>query len=67
LSFHIQVSKDFNIDELPVPLTSEEVILLKTFPPHELRWSDIIYKHFVDQPPMNIMNYLKDAVKLLKT
>ncbi|KAK0075527.1 hypothetical protein PV326_011509 [Microctonus aethiopoides] len=50
------------MDELRVPLTSEEVILLKTFPPHKLRWSDIIYKDFGDQPPANILNFLNDTV-----
>ncbi|KAK0071483.1 hypothetical protein PV325_012829 [Microctonus aethiopoides] len=57
----MQASKDFNMDELPVPLTSDEVILLKTLPPHKLRWSDIIYKHFGDQPPANILNFLNDT------
>ncbi|KAK0165483.1 hypothetical protein PV328_003990 [Microctonus aethiopoides] len=60
--FYIQVSKDFNVDDLPVPLTSEEVILLQTFPPHKLRWSDIIYKHFGDQAPTNIFNILNDTM-----
>ncbi|KAK0075141.1 hypothetical protein PV325_007309, partial [Microctonus aethiopoides] len=50
------------MDDLPVPLTSEEVILLKTFPPHELNWSNIIYKHFGDQPPVNILHFSKDVV-----
>ncbi|KAK0071354.1 hypothetical protein PV326_001342 [Microctonus aethiopoides] len=50
------------MDDLPVPLTSEEVILLQTFPPHKLRWSDIIYKHFGDQPPANILNFLNDTI-----
>ncbi|KAK0074396.1 hypothetical protein PV326_012489, partial [Microctonus aethiopoides] len=54
--------KDLNMDELPIPLTLEEVQLLKTFPPHELRWSDIIGKHFGEQPPANIISFLKDVV-----
>ncbi|KAK0071544.1 hypothetical protein PV325_012714 [Microctonus aethiopoides] len=33
------------MDDLPMPLTSEEVILLQTFPPYKLCWSDIICKH----------------------
>ncbi|KAK0073470.1 hypothetical protein PV326_013377, partial [Microctonus aethiopoides] len=49
------------MDDLPVLLTLEGVILLQTFPPHKLRWSDIIYKHFGDQPPANILNFLNDT------
>ncbi|KAK0072106.1 hypothetical protein PV326_000446, partial [Microctonus aethiopoides] len=44
------------MDDLPVPLVSEEVLLLKTFPPHKLRLSDIVYKHFGDQPPSSKPN-----------
>ncbi|KAK0074331.1 hypothetical protein PV325_008493, partial [Microctonus aethiopoides] len=35
------------MDDLPVPLTSEEVILLQTFPPHKLP---------------NILNFLNDTI-----
>ncbi|KAK0073657.1 hypothetical protein PV325_009441, partial [Microctonus aethiopoides] len=52
----------FNMDDLPVPLTLEEVILLPTIPPHKLRWSDIIHKHFGDQPPAKILNFLNNKV-----
>ncbi|KAK0074784.1 hypothetical protein PV325_007811 [Microctonus aethiopoides] len=50
------------MDDLPVPLTPEEVILLQTFPPHKLHWSVIIYKHFGDQAPANILNFLNDTI-----
>ncbi|KAK0171495.1 hypothetical protein PV327_011207, partial [Microctonus hyperodae] len=54
------------MDDLLVPLVSEEVKLLKSFPPQKLHLSDIIYKHFVDQPPANISNFVNDVVNYQK-